>query len=250
LAGYVIIWKELVPDVDAWNTEGGAMDLPFGKLVRMIDLSAVRADCDESEVRALADLARKLRCVAVFALPSQTSLLCELLKGEEDIAVGGAVGFPSGGTTTASKLQETEELLAMGCRELDMVINIGLLRSGHRDVVSRDIRAVVEAARGVPVKVILECHHLSDEQIRVACSCSEEAGAAFVKTGTGWAPSGATVHNVKLMKSCVGDRLGVKAAGGVRGLEDILTLNRAGATRFGIGLSSARTIFEDFVRQA
>jgi deoxyribose-phosphate aldolase len=218
------------------------MGFTVQELVRMIDLSAVRAESDESEVVAMADWARKFRCVAVFALPSMTPLLCRLLKGEADIAVGGAVGFPSGGTTTSSKVREAEELLSMGCRELDMVINVGFLRSGRRDDVSADIRAVVGAAGGVPVKVILECHHLNDDQIRVACSCSEEGGAAFVKTGTGWAPSGATVHNVGLMKSCVGDRLGVKAAGGVRSLDDILALHRAGAARFGIGLSSAKAI--------
>jgi deoxyribose-phosphate aldolase len=222
------------------------MDLSFGKLVRMIDLSAVRAESDESEVRALADLARKIRCVAVYALPSLTPLLCELLGGEGDIAVGGAVGFPSGGTTTSAKLREAEELIAMGCRELDMVMNIGFLRSGRVEEVRADIQAVVEAAGAVPVKVILECHHLTDEEIRAACGCAGEGGAAFVKTGTGWAPSGATVHNVELMKSCVGDRLGVKAAGGVRSLEDILALRRAGASRFGIGLSSARAIFGNF----
>lgn len=221
------------------------MDPTIGELVRMLDLSAVRAECDESEVRAIADLARKYRCIAAFALPSLTPLLCELLGGDDAIATGGVVGFPSGGTTTRMKVAEAEELLGMGCRELDMVINIGLLRSGRLHEVTGDIRAVVEAAQGVPVKVILECHYLSDEQIRQGCACSEEGGASFVKTGTGWAPTGATLHNVQLMKACVGDRLGVKAAGGVRNLKTLLELHRAGATRFGIGLSSAKSILRE-----
>ena len=133
----------------------------------------------------------------------------------------------------------------MGCRELDMVINIGLLRSGRHGEVEADVRAVVEVAGPVPVKVILECHHLSDDQIRTACGLCEKGGAAFVKTGTGWAPTGATVHNVGLMKSCVGDRLGVKAAGGVRSLQTLLDLHGAGAGRFGIGLPSAMAILRE-----
>ncbi len=221
------------------------MDPTIGELVRMLDLSAVRAESDESEVRAMADWARKYRCIAAFALPALTPLLCELLRDDEAVAVGGVVGFPSGGETTGMKIREAEELLAMGCRELDMVIGIGLLRSGRLGEVREDIRAVVEAARGAPVKVILECHHLSEEQIRQGCACSEEAGASFVKTGTGWAPTGATLRNVRLMKSCVGDRLGVKAAGGVRDLKTLLELHRAGASRFGIGLSSAKGILRE-----
>ena len=220
------------------------MKMTLTELVRMMDLSAVRAESDEAEVRAMAEWARKYQCVAVFALPALSPLLCELLAGEPAVAVGGVVGFPSGGVTTATKTREAEELLGMGCRELDMVINIGLLRSGRHDEVRADIRAVVDTAGRVPVKVILECHHLTDDQIRMACRLCEEAGAAFVKTGTGWAPTGATVHNVALMKSCVGDRLKVKAAGGVRSLETLIELHRAGATRFGIGLSSAVAILQ------
>jgi deoxyribose-phosphate aldolase len=221
------------------------MEPTIKELVRMLDLSAVRAECDESEVRAIADLARTHGCIAAFALPSLTPLLCELLQGENAIAAGGVVGFPSGGPTTKMKVAEAKELLAMGCRELDMVISVGLLRSGRLREVGEDIRAVVEAARGVPIKVILECHYLSDEQIRQGCACSEEGGAAFVKTGTGWAQTGATLHNVQLMKACVGDRLGVKAAGGVRDLKTLLELHRAGASRFGIGLASARGILRE-----
>ena len=221
------------------------MDPDLRQLVRMIDLSAVRAESDEVEVRAMADWARKYRCVAVFALPSMTELLCGLLAGEADIAVGGVVGFPGGGTTTSSKRREAEELLEMGCHELDMVINIGLLRSGRNEEVLSDVSAVVKVAGAVPVKVILECHHLSDDQIRTACGLCEKGGAAFVKTGTGWAPTGATAHNVELMKSCVGDRLGVKAAGGVRSLQTLLDLHRAGADRFGIGLPSAKAILRE-----
>ena len=133
----------------------------------------------------------------------------------------------------------------MGCDELDMVINVGLLRSGQYQRVLDDIRGVVEVAGTAPVKVILECHYLSDEQIRRGCELCIEAGAAFVKTSTGWAPTGATLENVALIKSCVGDAIGIKAAGGIRGLETLIEMYRRGARRFGIGLSTATRIFEE-----
>jgi len=132
----------------------------------------------------------------------------------------------------------------MGCDELDMVINLGLLRSGQYQRVLDDIRGVVEVANGVPVKVILECHYLTDAEIRKGCELCIQAGAAFVKTGTGWAPTGATLENVALIKACVGDAIGIKASGGIRGLETLTEMYRRGARRFGIGLRSAPRIFE------
>jgi deoxyribose-phosphate aldolase len=170
-------------------------------------------------------------------------LLQALLTDEPRIGVVGAVGFPSGGNTTATKVAEASELLEMGCSELDMVINIGLLRSGGYQRVLDDIRGVVEGAGGVPVKVILECHYLSDDQIRKGCELCIEAGASFVKTSTGWAATGATFENVALIKSCVGDALAIKAAGGIRSLDTVVEMYRLGVRRFGIGLDSAIRIF-------
>jgi deoxyribose-phosphate aldolase len=133
----------------------------------------------------------------------------------------------------------------MGCGELDMVINIGLLRSGQYQRVLDDMRGVVEVAGRAPVKVILECHYLSEAEIRKGCELCLQAGAAFVKTSTGWAPSGATPENVALIKSCVGDAMAIKAAGGIRSLEMLMELYRLGARRFGIGVNSALQIFEE-----
>ena len=223
---------------------GDTARLSVPELARMIDLSAVTAAHNEADVRRLAQLAREKQCVAAFALPGLTPLLGELLEGEPAIALGGVVGFPSGGTLTAHKAIEARELARLGCRELDMVINIGWLRSGWEAQVRDDIRAVVEAAEGRPVKVILECHYLSEDEIRRGCALCVEAGASFVKTGTGWAPTGATAANIALMKACVGDACQVKAAGGVRTLETLVELHRLGATRFGIGVDSAIRIFE------
>jgi deoxyribose-phosphate aldolase len=169
-------------------------------------------------------------------------LVKELLVEEPTIRVSGNVAFPSGGATLAIKVAEARELLSMGCGELDMVLNIGLLRSGRYQIVLDEIGGVVDVAGQTPVKVILECHYLLDDEIRKGCELCIEAGAAFVKTGTGWAPTGATPENVSLIKSCVGDAIGIKAAGGIRRLATLEEMYRLGARRFGIGFSSARSI--------
>ena len=132
----------------------------------------------------------------------------------------------------------------MGCGELDMVNNLAWLKAGKQDLYVRDVRAVVGAANGRPVKVILECHWLTEEEIVRACGWCVEAGAAWVKTGTGWAPTGATLENVSLMKRTVGSRCQVKAAGGVRDLATLLAMYDRGVRRFGIGGRTAQAILE------
>jgi deoxyribose-phosphate aldolase len=211
----------------------------------MIDLSAVQAENSEADVRLVAEHAKKYQVIAVFALPSFTPLLGELVAGEPAIALGGVIGFPSGGETTALKAAQAREMVQFGCRELDMVMNIGRMCSRQYGYVRDDIRAVISAGGGVPVKVILECHHLTEDLIRRACELSVEAGAAFVKTGTGWASSGATLERVALMKSVVGASAKVKAAGGVRDLKTLVEMVRRGAERFGIGLASAAKIMKE-----
>jgi deoxyribose-phosphate aldolase len=214
------------------------------QLAQMMDFSAVRAESDFSDIKRMADAARVHRPVAVFALPAWTPVLRDMLKDLPDIAIGGVVGFPSGGDTTESKVFQAQSLLAMGCLELDMVINIGKLRSDLFEEVEQDIRSVVQAADDKPVKVIFECGHLSDDQIREACHVSARAGARFVKTGTGWADSSDIAHAISLMHACVGDRLGVKAAGGIRDLETLVDLYERGARRFGVGVDSAIKILQ------
>lgn len=220
------------------------MKLGRADIARMIDLSAVRAGDDESRIRLLAETARRFGCVIATTLPTHTPLLVRLLADAPATGVSGNVGFPAGSSSTAVKVAETRELLDAGCDEIDMVMNIGLHRSGHHGRVADDIRAVVEAAGKVPVKVILECHHLDDNQIRTACGLCVEAGAAFVKTGTGWTPTGATLENVALVRSCVGDAVAIKASGGIRGIDTLAEMHRRGARRFGIGLDSVARLFE------
>ena len=221
------------------------MRLTVQQLARMMDLSAVRAEVDLPEVRLLAEAARRYNCVCAFVLPCYFSELKALLADAPGVGVGGVVGFPSGAHSTAIKVAEPQEQLAAGAVELDMVINVGMLRSGRDSFVEEDIRAVVNAAGAVPLKVILEAHHLTDDEIVRGSRLAVRAGAAFVKTGTGWAPTGATLHNVQLIKSAVGESARVKAAGGVRDLKTVAEMIRLGVTRFGVGLATGMKILDE-----
>lgn len=218
--------------------------MDINKIARMIDLSCVQANSSIEEIKEVAAFAIKYNCICTFALPAHTPLLIDLVKDYPQILVGGVVGFPDGGATTKGKVAEALELIEMGVKELDMVINIAWLKNGQFDMVHNDIKSVVTAAGKIPVKVILECHHLTNQEIVKACEISVQAGVSFVKTGTGWAPTGATLENVKLMKDTVGDACEVKAAGGVRDIETLLAMYKLGTTRFGIGIRTARSIFE------
>lgn len=218
-------------------------EMTIREIARMMDVSAVRADSTLEEIRQSADVAKRFGCIAVFALPAHTPFLLERLAGSGVIA-GGVAGFPGGAETTSVKAAAARELVRMGCREIDMVNNLAWLKAGSRELYQRDVRAVVEAAEGMPVKVILECHWLGAAEIVRACEWCAEAGATWVKTGTGWAPTGATLENVALMKRAVGDRCGVKAAGGVRDLQTLLAMYGLGVRRVGIGVRTAEAILE------
>lgn len=221
------------------------MELSVYDLARMMDLSAVRTDVDIAEIEHLAAQARRYRAICAFVMPCYASEMRRLLEDMPDVGVGSVVGFPSGATATAIKAAEAHDLVNQGVDEIDMVINVGWLKSGRRDDVREDIRAVVDAAQGKPVKTILECHYLSVDEVRIGAELAVEAGVAFVKTGTGWAPTGATLENVQLLKSVVGNRAGVKAAGGVRDLDTVMEMIRRGVTRFGVSAESGVKILEE-----
>ncbi|PIC57947.1 deoxyribose-phosphate aldolase [Sporosarcina sp. P12(2017)] len=206
---------------------------------QMIDHTLLKADATKDQVAALIKEAKDYQFKSVCINPSWVSYAAQQLKGT-DVLVCTVIGFPLGATTSAVKAFETKDALANGAGEIDMVINIGALKDRDDEWVESDIRAVVEAANGTLVKVIIETCLLTDEEIVRACELSVKAGADFVKTSTGFSTGGATVHDVALMRKTVGPDIGVKASGGVRSGEDFDTLVEAGATR--IGASSGISI--------
>ena len=182
---------------------------------------------------------------SVCVRPTDVARAAELLAGT-DVAVGTVVGFPHGSSTTATKLAEAREALAAGATELDMVIDIGALKSGRDERVAADIGAIVDVAHaaGAIVKVILENAYLTDDEKVRGCRAAESAGADFVKTSTGFAPGGATHEDLALMRRTVSDRVQVKAAGGVRTLDDLLAVMALGVTR--IGATQTKPILDEY----
>jgi deoxyribose-phosphate aldolase len=221
--------------------------ITYEQLAKTIDHSLLRPELTEADVTAGCELAKRYNVASVCVKPCHVTLAAKLLKGS-NVAVGTVIGFPHGAHTTATKVAEAKDALANGAVELDMVINIGELRSGNLDYVRNDIHAVVEAAKGKAiVKVILENAYLTDEQKVQACKLVEEAGANFVKTSTGFAPSGATIPDLKLMRASVGPNIQVKAAGGVRTLDAALEVIDVGVTR--IGATATAAILDEFEKR-
>ena len=214
-------------------------------LARMIDHTALKPETTEEEVRQLCAEARQYCFASVCVNPCYVGLAAEELRGTA-VAVCTVIGFPLGATLSGVKAAEAEQTIREGATEVDMVLNVGLLKSRRYDEVERDIRAVVQAARAprlggrkALVKVILETALLTDEEKVIACVLAQNAGADFVKTSTGFSKGGATAADVALMRRAVGDRLGVKASGGVRSFEDAQTMIAHGATRIGASASVA-----------
>jgi deoxyribose-phosphate aldolase len=221
------------------------MHLSVRDIAQMIEFSAVAGGIGEAEVDEMARHAIKYPFVSALVMPCYVTRLASLLKDSGDIICCTVIGFPSGAHATEIKVREAGIAQAQGCREVDMVCNVGALRSGHFDFVEKEIRAVVGEAADCAVKVILETHYLSDDEIKRGCEACVRAGAAWVKTSTGWAPTGAEPRTVALMKSVVGDEIGVKASGGIRTLDRLVELYRCGATRFGVGWQSALGIMDE-----
>jgi deoxyribose-phosphate aldolase len=219
--------------------------LTYQQVAKTIDHSLLRPELDLEFVRAGVELARRYRVASATVRPADVAFAVELMEGS-DVFVSTVVGFPHGSSATETKAFETARAVELGAREIDMVLNIGWLRSGRADEVREEIAAVVAVAqaRGAIVKVILENAYLDHAQKELACRLSEEAGAAFVKTSTGFAPGGATIDDLKLMRRCVGPQMQVKAAGGVRTLDALLEVMAVGVTR--IGATATETILEDF----
>jgi deoxyribose-phosphate aldolase len=218
--------------------------LSYEQVAKTIDHSLLKPELDTESVSAGCELARLYDVASACVKPCDVVLAHELLAGSE-VKVSTVIGFPHGSSTTAVKAFEAERAIADGAEELDMVLNIGRLRSGAVDEVRADIQAVVEVAGGrALVKVILENAYLDRAQKLLGCRLGEEAGADFVKTSTGFAPSGATLDDLRLMRGAVSARIGVKAAGGVRTLDALIDAMNAGATR--VGATATQSILEEF----
>ena len=212
------------------------------QVARMIDHTQVRAYATEIDIRELCEEAIRYGFGAVTVNPVWTSFCSKQLTGV-GVGVDTCIGFPLGAANARIKVEEARDAVRNGATEIDMVINIGALKSGYPNFVEREIAAVVKAVKGIPVKVILETGYLTEAEKIAVCHMSERAGAAYVKSATGYGNGGATVEDVALMKEAVGDRLGIKAAGGIRTYGDLMAMVEAGATR--IGTSAGLGILED-----
>jgi deoxyribose-phosphate aldolase len=211
-----------------------ASGAPAGTVAALIDHTLLKPDASQPDIETLCREAAEFGFATVCVNPTWVGTCARLLKGSR-VLVCSVVGFPLGATTCDVKNYETRRAIFDGAREIDMVINVGALKSGQLQLVERDIAAVAEPCRdaGVISKVIIEAALLTDEEKVAACTLAKAAGADFVKTSTGFGPGGATAADVALMRRVVGDEMGVKAAGGVRDLQALNAMVSAGASRVG-----------------
>lgn len=225
------------------TTSNSTVPFTFAQIAKTIDHSLLKPEMTEQEVAAGCELAKQYGVASVCVRPCDVPLAAKLL-ASSGVKVGTVIGFPHGSVATETKVFESRLAISQGAEELDMVLNIGQLRSGHDDFVQKDIRAVVEAAEGKAlVKVILENAYLTEGEKVRACKLVEEAGGDFVKTSTGFAPSGATIPDLKLMRQSVAPHVQVKAAGGIRTLDALLEALSVGVTR--VGATATQAILEE-----
>jgi deoxyribose-phosphate aldolase len=209
-------------------------------IIRMIDHTLLKADATKVEIVKLVEEAKEYLFASVCVNPTWVNVAAKMLADTPEVKVCTVIGFPLGATTSETKAFETKNAIENGANEIDMVINVAALKDKQDDLVEKDILAVVEAANGALVKVIIETCLLTNEEKIRACEISVKAGADYVKTSTGFSTGGATVEDIRLMRQTVGPEIGVKASGGIRSREDALAMVEAGATR--IGASSGVSI--------
>ncbi|MDR1581119.1 MAG: deoxyribose-phosphate aldolase [Synergistaceae bacterium] len=212
---------------------------------RIIDISAVRTHHGRKDIEELVGYAKKYRFINIHVLSCWISTLVPLLADVEGVFVGGQVGFPSGAHTTETKICETRQLIEDGVQEMDIVMNVGKFKSGEREYALDELSSIVALAGArVKTKVIIEINVLSDDEMIDACELVKKSGADYVKSGTGWIPGGANIERIKKMKEYCGPDIKVKAAGGIRSLEDFMSLYEIGVDRMGINTISAIEIIE------
>ncbi len=202
------------------------------KYNKLIDHTLLKQDATPEQITKLCEEAKQFDFMSVCVNPAYVPLAASILKGS-DVKVCTVIGFPLGMNLTKTKVEEAELAIKEGADEIDMVINVGMLKAGHDDYVEEEIRLLKQVAGSKVLKVIIETCLLSDDEKVRACLASKRAGADFVKTSTGFSTGGATAHDVALMRKTVGPDMGVKASGGVRTHEDLLAMVEAGANRIG-----------------
>ena len=218
-----------------YKDDGNCIGVRLGEkmeLNKYIDHTILKPETTQEQVEKILSEAKEYDFASVCVNPTWVSLAAESLK-DSDVKVCTVIGFPLGANTSAVKAFETEDAIANGADEIDMVINVGALKAGNDALVLDDIKAVVDASGDKLVKVIIEACLLTDEEKVRACQLSKEAGADYVKTSTGFSTGGATVADVALMRKTVGPDMGVKASGGARSYEDAIAFIEAGASRIG-----------------
>ncbi len=221
------------------QTNSGILSVPLAELAKCIDHTLLKPESTSEQFDQLCNEALSYKFKSVCVNSSWVSYVAKKLRGSE-VVVCSVIGFPLGGMDSRSKAFETQNAIENGAKEIDMVINIGALKSGNLKLVEEDIRAVRRASRSNTIlKVILETNLLTEKEKILACEISKKAGADFVKTSTGFSGGGATVEDILLMRRIVGPDMGVKASGGIRDYNTAVAMIKAGATRIGCGASVA-----------
>lgn len=206
------------------------------ELAGMMDHTLLKAFATPQDIERICKEAIEIGAASVCVNPVHVKQVSEMLKGT-GVKTCTVIGFPLGANTSETKAFETKDAIANGAEEVDMVINIGALKSGNEEQVYKDIKAVVDAAENTLVKVIIETCYLTDAEKVMACQAAQKAGADFVKTSTGFGTGGANAHDVELMKKTISDTMKVKASGGMRKWEDVQPVLKAGADRLGVSAS-------------
>ncbi len=215
------------------------------KIAKIIDHTNLKADASVEDIEKLCNEAKSYGFASVCVNPANVELCTGLLK-ESDVNVCTVISFPLGANTSKIKFFETKDAVQHGADEIDMVMNIGTLKSGLNDAVKTDIEGVITAAEGKIVKVIIETALLTKEEKILACKIVKDAGADFVKTSTGFGYPGATVEDINLIRKTVGPQMGIKASGGIRNIKTVFDMVKAGATR--IGTSSGVKVMEELLK--
>jgi deoxyribose-phosphate aldolase len=218
--------------------------ITYMQFSKMIDASSLKLDTSYDDFRALVDACKKYGFGCAFIWPAFYPEMREALRGSAT-EFGTSLSFPSGQEATEIKVQQARYFTSLGAEQVDMVMNVGFLKSEKYDKVKADIAAVREATKYTSLKVIIEAMLLTDEQITRACEIVVECGADYVKSGTGFSAAPTTLHHIAVMKEAVGERCRIKAAGGIKSLDILTKMHALGATRFGIGYKNAMSIAEE-----